>query len=133
MACTDDDDSVVVGPVDPPTQPPARPDGAQEINPEPGVGNNVRARPFERAELLVDDHAIEIFYTGGILDCYVLDRVEVERIDPATVELTLFEGTRPGAEACIEIAVSYVTTVEVDEPVDEDTPVVDGVDGQTKN
>jgi hypothetical protein len=137
MACTDADTPVSDGgPADPPAgpaEPPVGPGGAQPITPEPGVGENIRSRPFDRAEVDADDRSIEVFFYGGVQECYVLDQVEVERPDPTTVTITLHEGARPGADICPEIAVYYVTTVELDGPLTEGTQVVDGTDGQVKS
>jgi hypothetical protein len=106
---------------------------AQAVAPEPGVGENVRSRPFDRAEVAADGGSVDVYFYGGVPECYVVDRVDVNRTDPSRVELTLFEGGRPGAEACIEIAVAYVMNVPLEPVVDPATPVVDGSDGQTKS
>jgi hypothetical protein len=132
-ACADGDTPVSDGGGAEPTDPPAGPGGAQPITPEPGVGNNVRARQFDRAVIDAQDHSIEVFFYGGVEECYVLDRVDVERPDPHTVALTLHDGGRPGARVCPEIAVSYVTTVELEEPLAAGSRVVDGSDGQVKS
>jgi hypothetical protein len=145
--CADDGDSVVAGagdgsngdaPVDDSgntdTVPvPPGPGGSTEITPEPGVGVDVHARPFDRAEVLADEGAVRIYYTGGVQDCYVLDRVEVVATEPATLEVTVFEGRRPGADVCIEIGVFYSTAVEVADPIAAGTQVVDATDGVVKS
>jgi hypothetical protein len=137
--CADeDDDPVVAGPGDASDDgggdpAPPGPGGSTEITPEPGVGVDVHERPFDEAEVLADEGAVRIFYTGGVQDCYVLDRVEVDATDPSSLAVTVFEGSRPGADACIEIAVFYSTTVEVDGAIGADTQVVDATDGQVKS
>jgi hypothetical protein len=40
---------------------------------------------------------------------------------------------RPGADVCIDIAVSYVTTVNLPAAAPPGTVVVDGTDGQIKS
>ena len=140
-ACGDDggDVAVSVPPAEDPsiTEPTDQTDpgagGAQAVTPEPGVGENLRARPFDRAEVAGDGATVDVYFYGGVAECYVVDRVEVDRSDPAAIELTLFEGGRPGADVCIEIAVAYVTAVRLDPPVDPATPVVDGTDGLVKS
>jgi hypothetical protein len=109
------------------------PGGAQDVIPEPGVGENLRPRPFDRAVVGADGTTVDVYFYGGVAECYVVDRVEVDRSDPAAIRLTLYEGGRPGADVCIEIAVAYVTTVRLDPPADPSTPVVDGTDGQVKS
>jgi hypothetical protein len=145
--CADDEDSVVAGAGDgsngdatvddsgnTDTVPvPPGPGGSTEITPEPGVGVDVHERPFDRAEVLPDEGAVRIYYTGGVQDCYVLDRVEVVATEPATLEVTVFEGRRPGADVCIEIGVFYSTTVEIADPVATGTQVVDATDGVVKS
>jgi hypothetical protein len=141
VACGDDADDVAVSvpPAEGPstTEPTDQTDpgagAAQAVTPEPGVGENLRARPFDRAEVAADGATVDVYFYGGVAECYVVDRVEVDRTDPAAIELTLFEGGRPGADVCIEIAVAYVTTVSLDPAVDPTTPVVDGADGQVKS
>jgi hypothetical protein len=63
-----------------------------------------------------DDTHVVVTYYGGVEECYGLDRVKVgyrsERIS-----ITLFEGIRPGAGACIELAMAKATRVELSEPV----------------
>ncbi|MGH9245209.1 MAG: hypothetical protein ACRD29_13020 [Acidimicrobiales bacterium] len=143
LGCGDDDQTIATGsgdPDEPVGAPPGGPDpdpagpggGIEEITVEPGIAENARARPFERAEIRPDEGAVEIFFTSGVRECNVLDRVDVERPDANTVEVTLYEGGRPGAEACIDIGVSFFTVVEVDD-IAPDTKVIDGTDGQAKS
>ena len=108
-------------------------DAAQPTSPEPGVGQDVRSRQFDRAELSADGTEVDVYFYGGVQECYVLDRVDIDRADPATVELTLYEGTRPGGGVCIDLAVAYVTTVALEPPAPAGAVVVDGVDGQVKS
>jgi hypothetical protein len=105
----------------------------QAVAPEPGVGENVRSRPFDRAEVAADGGSVDVYFYGGVPECYVVDRVDVNRTDPSRIELTLFEAGRPGAEVCIEIAVAYVMTVPLEPAADPAIPVVDGTDGQVKS
>jgi hypothetical protein len=141
VGCGDEGGDVAVStpPVDGPTTDPTTDQtepgsgASQSVTPEPGVGVNLRARPFDRAEVAADGAAVDVYFYGGVAECYVVDRVEVDRTDPAAIELTLFEGGRPGADVCIEIAVAYVTTVPLDPAVDPATQVVDGTDGQVKS
>jgi len=133
VACGDDGDTTVIDPGTTPTHSPPTSDGAQPVMPEPGMSDDIRSRPFDRAEFTDDGSAVDVYFYGGVQECYVVDRVEVDQSDPAVAELTLFEGVRPGAEVCIEIAVSYVTTVPLDSPVGPEAVVVDGTDGQVKS
>jgi hypothetical protein len=132
LGCTDPDDPVT-SPATTSPEPAPGPGGAEAIEPEPGVAENVRSRQFDRAEISDGGTEVDVFYIGGVQECWVLDRVEVERIDPATVELTIFEGSRPQAEVCIDLGVSYVTTVTLEEPLADGGVVVDGTDGQIKS
>ena len=109
------------------------PDAAQPLTAEPDVGIDVRARPFDRAVVRPDGAAADVYFYGGVQECYVLDRVEVDQTQPERIRLTLYEGIRPGAQACIEIAVSYVTTVSLAIPVAAASPVIDATDGQVKS
>lgn len=128
-----DGDTAVSGPGTTPTQPAHGQGDAQPISPEPGVGQAVRSRPFDRAEISEDGAAVDILFYGGVQECYVVDRIEVDRSEPAVIEVMLFEGARPGAEVCIDIAVAYVASVALDPPAAPGSAVVDGTDGQVKS
>ncbi len=88
---------------------------AQIVAPDPGGVVNPRAVSWTKAKVEDDTHVVVTYY-GGVEECYGLDRVKVgyrsERIS-----ITLFEGIRPGAGACIELAMAKATRVELSEPV----------------
>lgn len=92
-----------------------QPAGPRAVHPEDGLVN-VRASAFEKAEA-VDEDTVEVFFYGGVEECYGLDRVEVD-YEPKRVVVTLYTGSRVNVDACIEIAEHLVTTVELDEPLD---------------
>ena len=63
---------------------------------------NVHPQPWDEAKPL-DDRTLLVTFYGGVEACYGVDRVEVEETDDA-VTITLFTGTVPGDQVCIELA-----------------------------
>jgi hypothetical protein len=104
------------------------------VEPTPGLEN---VHPVKWDEAVVSDDgrtATLTFYTG-VPECYGLDRVDVEylmfdasrpNMKPQII-ITLFEGTVPGAQACIEIALYASTTVTLDVPANG-YRIVDGAE-----
>lgn len=92
------------------------------VEPEPGVGENIRPSAFESTTK--EDGDLLVRYVSGVESCYVLDRVDVTETD-REVNVTLQIGTRPGADVCIELAKYYEVLVPLDSPLGDRT-VVDG-------
>jgi hypothetical protein len=100
-------------------------DGAQEVEPTPGM-SDVSARIFDDVIVGDDDRTLTIFFWSGVEPCYVLDHVDVAyRADAITI--TLFEGhdASAGDVACIEIALLKKVVVPLDEQAG-DRAIVDG-------
>jgi len=102
---------------------PAPPGGPQRVEPSDSLVD-VRPTTFDRSARRDQGRALDLFFWSGIEECYGVDRVEVEYFK-RVVSVTIFEGRRPEAETCIELAVRKVVRVELDEPLRNRT-VVDG-------
>lgn len=98
------------------------PMGPRRVEPADGLVN-VMPSVFEKARA-IDEDTIEVFFYGGVEECYGLDRVEVD-YGPRQVVVALFTGSRVNVGACIEIAEHQVTAVELDEPLDG-RKIIDG-------
>lgn len=91
---------------------------------------DVRARPWERAEVVDGGRAVLLTFSSGVEACVRLDRVEAERApDGSSVRLTLYEGTVPDAPACPEVALTKVTRVALAPPLPAGGRVEDGATG----
>ena len=101
----------------------APPGGPQRVEPSDGLVD-VRATTFDRSAVRQGGRALDLFFWSGIEECYGVDRVEVEYFK-RVVAVTIFEGRRPEAETCIELAVRKVVRVMLEEPLRNRT-VVDG-------
>lgn len=103
---------------------PTRSPSGGYTTPHPGQ-EDVRARPWDSAEVAEDGVTVTITWWSGVEPCSVLDRVEVdERADK--VVITLYEGNAPGDEgACPAIAVEKRTQVKLSAPA-AGRPLVDG-------
>jgi hypothetical protein len=103
------------GDEEPPTTGPW--DGAEPVEPRPGMAN-VQPIPFDHVDVGADDRTLTVFFYSGVEPCYVLDRVGVVE-GPGTITITLFQGNDPDVTnvACIDIAVSKKVVVQVEEPV----------------
>jgi hypothetical protein len=112
-------------PGDEPAAPSDPYDGAQTVEPRPGMAN-VHPLGFDKAVVSDDDTSVTIFFWSGVEPCYVLDHVDVEYGGEA-ITITLLEGHDPSAGdvACIEIAMLKKTVVQLDQPVG-DRVIVDG-------
>ena len=97
--------------------------GPELREPEDGL-LDVRPRPFDGHE--AKGRKVTLFYYSGVTECYGLDRIEVEE-SPDRVVITIFEGRRPEAEICPEIAVEVRSVVTLDRPLGK-RKVVDGAD-----
>lgn len=104
-----------------PTEPSPSP-----VEPTPGL-QGVRPVPWDEAIVGDDDRTITLTFYTGIPECYGLDRADVA-YGQEEVTITRYEGTVPGAQACIEIAVFASTTVMLDEPLDG-RDIIDGAKG----
>lgn len=92
--------------------------------PRPGQ-EDVRARPWDSAEVADDGVTVTISWWSGVEPCSVLDRVEVHEAADKVV-ITLYEGNAPGDEGdCPAIAVEKRTQVRLSAPV-AGRPIVDG-------
>ena len=112
-------------PGDEPSAPTDPYDGAQKVEPTPGM-SDLYPRAFDKAVVGNDGRTLTIFFWSGVEPCYVLDHVDVD-YGPNAITVTLFEGhdASAGDVACIEIAVLKKVVVQLDEPVG-DRRVVDG-------
>lgn len=112
-------------PGDEPPAPIGPSDGAQKVEPTPGM-SNVYPRAFDKAVVGKDDATLTVFFWSGVEPCYVLDHVDVS-YGPGAITVTLFEGhdASAGDVACIEIALLKKVVVHLDEPVG-DRRIVDG-------
>lgn len=103
---------------------PTRSPSGGYTTPRPGQ-EDVRARPWDSAEVAEDDVTVTITWWTGVEPCSVLDRVEVHE-SANKVVITLYEGNAPGDEgACPAIAVEKRTQVKLSAPV-AGRPIVDG-------
>ena len=92
-------------------------DGAQPVEPRPGMAD-VHSLRFDKAVVSDDGSKVTIFFWSGVEPCYVLDHVDVKYGSDA-ITITLFEGhdASAGDVACIEIALLKSTVVQLDQPV----------------
>lgn len=112
----DDPVSASAGPFTPATTP-----EPELREPEDGLVD-VYARSFDRHE--ARGHTLTLIYYSGVKDCYGLDRIEAQESDRRVV-VTIYEGRRPEAEICPEIAVQVRSEVELRAPLG-DRKLVDG-------
>jgi hypothetical protein len=84
---------------------------------------DVRPNPFDKVVVL-DERTVEVWFYGGVEECYGVDRVHVEYGD-TEVTVTVYQGRVPTAEVCIEIAVLTAVRVVLDEPL-AGRKIVDG-------
>ncbi|HXG26818.1 MAG TPA: hypothetical protein VNL94_08215, partial [Candidatus Binatia bacterium] len=68
-----------------------------------------------RAAVGDDGHTyVDLRWWSGVAPCNQLDSVKVVRDDAAkTVDITVFEGSAPGDQMCIEIAELHATAVDL--------------------
>lgn len=76
---------------------------------------DVKPNPFDKVVVL-DERTVEVWFYGGVEDCYGVDRVDVKYGD-ADITVTVYQGRVPTAEVCIEIAVLTAVRVKLDEPL----------------
>lgn len=103
----------------------------------PGTGRG-KAEEREPQDGLVDPYPMDwdksrgrgrrvtLYYYSGVKECYGLHHVDVEETR-RKVTITLYDGRRPEAEMCIELAVRVRTTVTLDRPLGNRT-LVDGAE-----
>jgi hypothetical protein len=98
----------------------------RKVDPEGGL-ENVVPTAWTSAEVAPDGMSARLTWYSGVEECYGLDRVSVQYPPraPNTVVVTLYAGSRPEAETCIELAEKVVTTVAFEEPLG-DRELVDG-------
>lgn len=89
--------------------------GGDIVVPVPGQ-QNVRAIPAESFEVDIDGRRVlvKVTWTSGVAPCYVLDSVDVQRVDN-DFAILLNEGTSDPNQACIEIAQTKSTIVDLGE------------------
>lgn len=88
---------------------------------------DVRPNPFDKVVVL-DGRTVEVWFYGGVEECYGVDRVDV-RYGDAEITVTVYQGRVPTAEVCIEIAVLTAVRVKLDEPL-AGRKIVDGATTQ---
>jgi hypothetical protein len=134
--CGDDDDATTgTGPDAPVTSPPGDP-GAGDAPP-----GGVERRLLEATPGLVDPRpsavesfaevggtTIELRFYAGVEACYGLEAVEVVE-ESESVTVTVLVGSRPTAEACIDIAEAVATRIDLGSPLGG-RPLLDGSTGQ---
>ncbi|HEX2054317.1 MAG TPA: hypothetical protein VHJ78_11410 [Actinomycetota bacterium] len=102
----------------PPTAAIPDPPGYSPLIVTPVAGmENVHPISWRRVEVL-DEHRVRVHFESGVAPCSVLDRVEV-RYAPATITVTLYEGSDPAARdaVCILIAQFKAVDVQLEEPL----------------
>jgi hypothetical protein len=97
--------------------------GPRLVEPEGGL-ENVIPTAWLRAKPAPDGRSARLTWYSGVEECYGLERVAIYPRDDMIV-VTLFAGTRPEAETCIELAEKVVTIVHFEEPLG-DREIVDG-------
>ena len=102
---------------------PGDPSGPRVVEPEEGLENPIPTA-WTKATVADDGLSARLTWYSGVEECYGLDRVQVGYRDE-TVEITLYAGSRPEAEECIDLAEKVVTVVDFKEPVG-DRELVDG-------
>ena len=87
---------------------------------------SLRPQAWDHLSLTPDGRTLTVYFYGGVEACYGLAEVRVARTAGGVATVTLVAGTPPaiGDFACIDIAVGYKTTVQLDEPL-----VIDGSGG----
>ena len=96
---------------------------AEERKPEDGL---VDPYPVNWDKSRRHGRRVTLFYYSGVKDCYGLHHVDVVETS-RKVTVTLYDGRRPEAEMCIELAVRVRTTVTLDRPLGDRT-LVDGAE-----
>ena len=92
------------------------------VTPRAGLVD-VSPNPFDKV-LVLDEGTLEVWFWGGVEECYGVDRVDVKYGD-AEITVTVYQGRVPTAEVCIEIAVLTAVRVRLDEPL-AGRKIVDG-------
>jgi hypothetical protein len=93
---------------DPDEKPTARP-----VDITPGL-KNPSMTAFDKHRVVGGDE-LKLFFWGGVEDCYGVDHVDIEYGNDVVIA-TIFYGSKPDAEVCIEIAEYQVVTVPLEEP-----------------
>lgn len=101
--------------------------GPQRVEPGDGLVD-IRTTTFDRSVARDQGRALDLFFWSGIEECYGVDRVEVAYAK-RRVTVTIYEGRRPEAETCIELAVRKVVRVQLDERLGGRTVVDGGASG----
>ena len=86
----------------------------------------IDARPRSFDSHKAKGRKLSLFYYSGVAECNGVDRIEVDE-GPDEVIVTIFEGRRPEAEICPEIAVEVRSVVTLDRALGN-RKVVDGAD-----
>ena len=108
-----DADDIVSTVVDPSASPP--PSGPREVRPDGGL-THVIPTAWEKAKVTRDGRSARLTWYSGVEECYGLDHVDVD-YGKTTVTVTMYSGSRPEAEECIDLAERVVTIVDFDEPL----------------
>jgi hypothetical protein len=108
-----------VGGVPAPGDPQIPPDGALQVQPEPGIVNAI-PHAWDRITIAPDGRTITVYFWGGVQDCYGLASVQVERDANGLLQVTVMEGQRGNLApntACDEIALLKAVTVALDDAI----------------
>lgn len=90
------------------------PTAARIVPITPGL-DNVNMTVFDKHKIL-DGDRLKLFFWGGVEDCYGVDHVDIEYGNEVVIA-TIFYGSKPNADVCIELAEYQAVVVQLDEPV----------------
>ncbi|MGH2808667.1 MAG: hypothetical protein ACRDKT_15490 [Actinomycetota bacterium] len=97
--------------------------GAELREPDPDI---VDPRPVDWDKAKRKGRKVTVFYYSGVKECYGLHHIDVNETD-RKVTITVFDGTRPEVEVCIEIAQRVRSIVKLARPLGN-REIVDGAE-----
>jgi hypothetical protein len=96
---------------------PELPDGATAVEPSRGV-INATPHAVSGYALSADGLTLGVHFVGGVEECYGLDEASAHRAADGLVTVTIREGSLPDVDgACIDLGVSKVATITLDQPL----------------